>query len=91
MHLGHGPVVRRLHPHALPQRLLQRHRSVIGMGCAHFSSGRYERAALWVQGETEAFPGAFWADALPLRLLFTREPLEKRAELPGGSCARPPI
>lgn len=39
-----------------------RHIASIGVGCAHFASGRYDRAALWVQGETEAFPGAFWAD-----------------------------
>jgi len=41
-----------------------RHIASIGMGCAHFASGRYERAALWVQGETEAFPGAVWADRI---------------------------
>lgn len=34
----------------------------IGMGCAHFACGRYERAARWVQSGTEAFPGAVWAD-----------------------------
>jgi AraC-like DNA-binding protein len=41
-----------------------RHIASIGMGCAHFASGRYERAAIWVQGETEAFPGAIWADRI---------------------------
>jgi len=41
-----------------------RHIASIGMGCAHFASGRYERAALWVQGETKAFPGAVWADRI---------------------------
>jgi AraC-like DNA-binding protein len=34
----------------------------VGIGCAHFASGRYERAARWVLSGTEAFPGAFWAD-----------------------------
>ena len=34
----------------------------IGMGCAHFAVGRYQRAARWVQSGTDAFPGAFWAD-----------------------------
>jgi AraC-like DNA-binding protein len=34
----------------------------IGMGCAHFAAGRYERAARWVRSGTNAFPGAFWAD-----------------------------
>lgn len=41
-----------------------RHIASIGMGCAHFASGRYGRAALWVQGETKAFPGAVWADRI---------------------------
>ena len=41
-----------------------RHIASIGMGCAHFASGRYDRAALWVQGEMGAFPGAFWADRI---------------------------
>lgn len=41
-----------------------RHIASIGVGCAHFASGRFERAALWVQGETKAFPGAVWADRI---------------------------
>lgn len=41
-----------------------RHIAFIGMGCAHFSAGEYERAARWVVSGTEAFPGAFWADRL---------------------------
>lgn len=41
-----------------------RHIAFIGMGCAHFASGRYERAARWVQSGTEAFPGAVWADRI---------------------------
>jgi adenylate cyclase len=36
--------------------------ALIGVGCAHFASGRYDRAARWVQSGTEAFPGAVWAD-----------------------------
>jgi AraC-like DNA-binding protein len=36
----------------------------IGVGCAHFASGRYERAARWVRSGTESFPGAFWADRI---------------------------
>jgi hypothetical protein len=36
----------------------------IGMGCAHFASGRYERAARWILSGTETFPGAFWADRI---------------------------
>lgn len=34
----------------------------IGIGCAHFACERYERAAHWIQGGTEHFPGAIWAD-----------------------------
>jgi adenylate cyclase len=41
-----------------------RHIASIGMGCAHFACERYDRAVLWVQGETEAFPGAVWADRI---------------------------
>ena len=39
-----------------------RHIAFIGMGCAHFAFGRYERAARWVQSGTQDFPGAVWAD-----------------------------
>jgi len=41
-----------------------RHIASIGMGCAHFACGRYDRAALWVQSGTRAFPGAVWADRI---------------------------
>jgi adenylate cyclase len=39
-----------------------RHIAAIGMGCAHFASERYERAARWVQNGTQTFPGGVWAD-----------------------------
>ena len=32
-----------------------RHRAFIGMGCAHFAAGRYERAAVWAKSGVEAF------------------------------------
>jgi AraC-like DNA-binding protein len=38
----------------------------IGMGCAHFASGHYERAARWVQTGTQAFPGGVWADRITI-------------------------
>lgn len=41
-----------------------RHIAFIGIGCAHFASARYDRAARWVQSGTECFPGAFWADRI---------------------------
>jgi hypothetical protein len=41
-----------------------RHIAFIGMGCAHFASERYGRAARWVQDGTQAFPGAVWADRI---------------------------
>jgi adenylate cyclase len=40
------------------------HIASIGMGCAHFASGRYERAARWVETGTQAFPGGVWADRI---------------------------
>jgi hypothetical protein len=38
-----------------------RHLAFIGIGCAHFSAGRYEQAARWVTSGIEASPGSFWA------------------------------
>jgi AraC-like DNA-binding protein len=38
-----------------------RHLAFIGMGCAHFSAGRYEQSGRWVQNGLEAAPGSFWA------------------------------
>ncbi len=38
-----------------------RHLAFIGMGCAHFNAGRYERAARWVQSGVESVPDSFWA------------------------------
>jgi AraC-like DNA-binding protein len=40
------------------------HIAVIGIGCAHFACERYDRAALWAQSGTRAFPGAVWADRI---------------------------
>lgn len=49
--------------HLMPFEPL-RHISFIGMGCAHFAAGRYDRAALWVQSGVEACPGSFWAQRI---------------------------
>jgi len=46
--------------HLMPFEPL-RHLSFIGMGCAHFGAGRYDRAVRWVQSGVEACPGSFWA------------------------------
>jgi tetratricopeptide (TPR) repeat protein len=40
------------------------HLALIGVGCAHFASGRYERAVQWVQTGTAAAPAAFWGDRM---------------------------
>jgi AraC-like DNA-binding protein len=39
-----------------------RHLVFIGIGCAHFNAGRYERAARWVQDGVAAGPESFWAE-----------------------------
>jgi AraC-like DNA-binding protein/Flp pilus assembly protein TadD len=39
-----------------------RHLAFIGMGCAHFNAGNYERAAQWVRSGVEAVPDSFWAE-----------------------------
>ncbi len=49
--------------HLMPFEPL-RHLSFIGMGCAHFAAGRYDRAALWIQNGVEASPGSFWAQRI---------------------------
>ena len=41
-----------------------RHISFIGMGCAHFAAGRYDRAALWIKSGVEAYPESFWAQRI---------------------------
>jgi AraC-like DNA-binding protein len=38
-----------------------RHLAYIGIGCAHFSAERYEKAARWVRAGLDANPGSFWA------------------------------
>lgn len=39
-----------------------RHLALIGIGCAHFAAGRYDRAVRWVREGTKIHPGSFWAD-----------------------------
>jgi adenylate cyclase len=51
--------------HLMPFEPL-RHLSFIGMGCAHFAAARYDRAALWVRGGVEAYPGSFWAERIAI-------------------------
>lgn len=41
-----------------------RHTAFIGMGCAHFAAGRYERAAAWAKSGVEALPAAFWGERI---------------------------
>jgi AraC-like DNA-binding protein len=38
-----------------------RHLAYIGMGCAHFGAGRYDKAASWVQDGLASVPDSFWA------------------------------
>jgi tetratricopeptide (TPR) repeat protein len=37
-----------------------RHLAFIGIGCAHFIAGRYDRAARWAQDGVDAHPDSFW-------------------------------
>jgi adenylate cyclase len=37
-----------------------RHLAFIGIGCAHFIAGRYDRAARWAQDGVAANPDSFW-------------------------------
>lgn len=49
--------------HLMPFESL-RHTAFIGIGCAHFAAGRYERAALWAQSGVGAFPASFWGERI---------------------------
>ena len=39
-----------------------RHLAFIGIGCAHFNAGRYDRAARWIEDGLAAWPESFWAE-----------------------------
>lgn len=49
--------------HLMPFEPL-RHITFIGMGCAHFAAGRYDRAALWIQSGVDAYPESYWAQRI---------------------------
>jgi AraC-like DNA-binding protein len=38
-----------------------RHLAYIGMGCAHFGAGRYDKAANWVKSGLAAVPDSYWS------------------------------
>ena len=38
-----------------------RHLAYIGMGCAHFGAGRYDKAANWVKSGLASVPDSYWA------------------------------
>jgi AraC-like DNA-binding protein len=40
------------------------HVAFIGIGCAHFAAGRYDRAARWTREGVVSQPGSFWADRI---------------------------
>jgi AraC-like DNA-binding protein len=54
--------------HLMPFEPL-RHISFIGMGCAHFAAGRYDRAARWVQSGVKTSRGSFWAQRVAVAAL----------------------
>ncbi len=41
-----------------------RHLAFIGIGCAHFGAGRYDRAARWIEDGVAAGPESFWAERI---------------------------
>jgi AraC-like DNA-binding protein len=50
-----------------------RHLAFIGIGCAHFDAGRYERAGHWVRAGIEAEPQSFWAERVLVAALAHAE------------------
>jgi len=49
--------------HLMPFEPL-RHITCIGIGCAHFATERYDRAAVWVRSGVEAYPQSYWAQRI---------------------------
>jgi AraC-like DNA-binding protein len=43
-----------------------RHLTMIGIGCANFSAGRYDRAARWTSEGVKSNPGSFWAERVTI-------------------------
>jgi AraC-like DNA-binding protein len=41
-----------------------RHLAFIGIGAAHFSAGRYDRAARWARAGVESCPDSFWGERI---------------------------
>ncbi len=41
-----------------------RHTAFIGIACAHFAAGRFDRAALWARDGVQAHPASFWAERI---------------------------
>jgi len=41
-----------------------RHLALIGIGCAHFAAGRYDRAARWAREGVEIHPDSFWGERI---------------------------
>jgi AraC-like DNA-binding protein/Flp pilus assembly protein TadD len=41
-----------------------RHTAFIGVACAHFAAGRYDRAAQWARSGVQASPDSFWAERI---------------------------
>src|SRR5690242_7870931 len=62
-YLGDGDGAIREHRIALQLMPFEplRHITCIGMGCAHFAAGRYDRAATWIRNGVEAYPESYWA------------------------------
>ena len=60
-----------------------RHISLIGMGCAHFATGGFERAARWTKAGLDAYPQSFWADRILIASLVhagARTPARRAAQ-----------
>jgi AraC-like DNA-binding protein len=43
-----------------------RHTAFIGIGCAHFAAGRYDRAAAWARSGVAANPASFWGERITI-------------------------
>ena len=75
--------------HLMPFEPL-RHLSFIGMGCAHFAAGRYDRAVRWVESGVKTSRGSFWAQRVAVAAAAMTGARSEAREWGGSSCARTP-
>lgn len=67
-----------------------RHLALIGMGCAYFVAGRFDRAARWAQEGVDASPDSYWAGRVVVAAAMLSGAREEARRLACGLARRDP-